>query len=189
MPLSNNEEYTRPIVPGDPNFEECTPLARFDKLTDVPLDLIANAGVEHILVDFDGTMIPYGASELTINQEVKAWLEQASVDPRFKSLNLATARGGFDEIDDLDRWGVKLNAIYQPWTAGRLGYISKEHPVFWRKILFEKDCVETPEKIGNIGDSPFHDINPAQKAGLQAVLVNRRQYRLPGFPVRPNMKG
>ncbi len=184
MVALDHEVYSRPVTPEDPNFAECLPQGRFNQLTDVPLDFLAELGAEHIVVDFDGTMIPLGRQTLEVSSRTRAWLELITQDTRFKSLSMATDGGGFDRIEDLDRWGVRLDAIYQPWAAGKLGLVGKERAPFWRKILFEKDCLDTPEKVVNIGNSPIHDIIPAQREGLQAILVNTLEYRLPGFPAK-----
>lgn len=186
MSASDYEVYTRPLTPEDPNYAECIPQGRFAKLTDVPLDLLAELGAEHVVVDFDGTMVPRGRKTLEISPPTREWLELVTQDSRFKSLSMATDGGGFDPIEDLVRWGVRLDGLYQPWAAGKLGIVGKEHAPFWRKILFEKDCLDTPHKVVNIGDSPIHDIAPAQREGLQAILVDRLESRrLPGFPLHP----
>jgi len=182
------EVFARSITPEDPTFAECLPKGVFNRLEDIPADFLAELGAEHIVVDFDGTLIPRGRRTLEISPDTLEWLELITQDTRFKSLSMATDGGGFDTIEDLTRWGVKLDAIYQPWVIGTDRLITKQNASFWRKILFDKDCLDTPGKVLNIGDSPIHDIVPAQQEGLQAVLVDRLEYRFPGFPAKPSFE-
>jgi FMN phosphatase YigB (HAD superfamily) len=50
--------------------------------------------------------------------------------------------------------------------------------MFYRKILFDLGFLEHPNHVVMIGDSPYHDIEPAQRVGLKTIQVDRLTKRI-----------
>lgn len=176
------ETYRTPLTAEDPQFVECTPDLHIPELLDVSADMIASLAVEHVFVDFDGTMAAKGNTPPVSN----AMLDHArtiACDPRFKTFGIATDNPAhyLEGIAALLGDHVKL---FQPKETAN-GPIMKFHPGFYRRILFETDIWDTPDSAVMIGDSMRYDILPAAQLGMRTILVDRMEKRVsPGLRKR-----
>ncbi len=145
----------------------------FDSFAHVDLDQIAALGIRHVLLDVDGTVIPYGAHLFQPTEETGKKLEELYQDERFPSVSLATENG---RQESSLRGALRLpetSRIFQPFVAGTLGMRYKDSDSFWKRILFGLDCLNKPEQVLIIGDTPQADIEAPRSHGLKTVLVGR----------------
>jgi FMN phosphatase YigB (HAD superfamily) len=179
LPSRYYETLLIPPVPGDIHYiEGCNPDLRFSSFADVDLDQVAQLEVGHVLLDVDGTLTPAHGREITVSDATTQKLDELCNDTRFESISLATENGRYSDKLLSSLGLVATIKVFQPWEAGRLGTIWKTNDAFWKKILFEIDCWETPQRAVMIGDSLARDIQPAQQMGLKTVLLNRLESRL-----------
>lgn len=151
----------------------------FPQFSEIDVGLLANLGSPHVLIDVDGTLTAqYSSRTDSISSETIEKIREIETDDRFETVSLATENGGHPE-DMLHVLGMSAtSAVFQTWEAGKLGTSWKTTDRFWRKILFEFDCFDEPEKVVIIGDSVVRDIATAQTLGLKTVLVGKHERRL-----------
>jgi len=101
-------------------------------------------------------------------------------DGEFESVSIATSNSAshiYDVMEKYTDWSLAeggLMTIYQPFEAGTLGTQYKGHKAYWKKILFDIECTDTPEHVVMIGDSHAQDVVAPQKQGLRTVLLDRK---------------
>ena len=153
-------------------IEGCVPDLTFAQFSDIDLDQLTALGAENLLLDVDGTLLPvYSSTCDPLNEPTAHKLGQMLSDERFKTVNLATENGARPE-SMLSFLGMSATSrVFQRWEGGDPGESGKVTKGFWRRILFEIDCLETPEKTAIIGNSLTRDIAVPQSLGLKTVLV------------------
>jgi predicted HAD superfamily phosphohydrolase YqeG len=169
------------VQPGDPAYlAECAPDAAYPGFPDVDFDELAALGINHVLLDVDGTLSPRGALDITVDEATAAKLaelEERNHQGMFETVSLATDNGRHPSNLLRSLGLTDDHVVFQPREAGRLGTQFKTSSTFWRRILFELDCWDTPETVGIIGDSPLADVVTPQQHGLRAVLVGGLEER------------
>lgn len=169
------ETFRVTITPEDPHFVECEPDLHVPELLDLSADSIASLAVEHVFVDFDGTMA-VNNNQPAVSEIMLDHMQTLSADARFKTFGIATDNRAYymEGIAASIGEGVKL---FQPNETPK-GPIMKFHPGFYRRILFETGIWGNPELAVMIGDSMRYDILPAQQLGMKTILVDRMERRM-----------
>lgn len=186
-------KFNQSLQSINPNVTELDfkPDIHVENLEQLSLDELAARGVKHILLDCDGVFVDGTGRALPDNSALK-FAQAAVADARFKSVDLATE-------NDTNGPAVVAKAIssdvriFCPHVApdNKVHYKSptddQAPPAYYLNILIKLGAFDNPESVVMIGDSPYHDILPAQRAGMQTVLVESLISRqLPGFPERPS---
>ena len=169
------ETFRTPITPEDPHFVDCKPDLHVPELLDLSADSVASLGVEHVLVDFDGTMAVNGNLPPVADSMIEH-LRMLASDARFKTFGIATD----NRAHYMEAIAVSLGdhvKLFQPNETPK-GPIMKFHPGFYRRILFETDIWDNPELAVMVGDSMRYDISPAQQLGMKTILVDRMEKRV-----------
>lgn len=169
------EAYRHAITPDHPHYVECAPDLYVPELLDLTPEALLGLDIEHIFMDFDGTIAANGNLP-PMSDEMLAYLQALSTDSRFASFSIATNSMSNEMGRIAASIGPHVN-LFQPVETPN-GPIFKHHPGFYRRVLFETDIWDTPELGVMIGDSHRYDINAASDAGLKTVLVDRLSKRL-----------
>ena len=156
----------------------------FPQFSEIDVEALANLNAPHALIDVDGTLTArYDSRAEGVSEATLGKIRQIEEDPRFETVSIATENGGHPE-DMLHALGMSATtAVFQTWEAGALGTSWKTTERFWRKILFELDCFDEPEKVVIIGDSVVRDVVMPQTLGLKTVLVGKHDRRLRPRPL------
>lgn len=164
------EARRAPLPQGNGHFAECAPDLYVPELLDLHADQIANLGVQHVFIDFDGTIAASGNIP-PAEESVLEHVRQLAHDPRFETFGVATDNGS----RYMGRIAASLGdhvKLYQPIETPK-GDVTKASPGFYRRILFETDIWDNPELAVMIGDSPRADILVPQELGMRTILVDR----------------
>jgi predicted HAD superfamily phosphohydrolase YqeG len=173
--ISPWETFRAPLTSEDPHFVECKPDLHVPDLLDLSADVITDLTVEHVFVDFDGTMAANG-NRPPVAEPMLDHVRSLATDARFKTFGIATDNRApyMESIAASLGEHVKL---FQP-NETPSGPIMKFHPGFYRRILFETDTWDNPELVVMIGDSLRYDILPAQQLGMKTILIDRMEKRM-----------
>lgn len=173
--ISPWETFRVPLTPEDPHFVECEPDLHVPELLDLSADAIASLAVEHVFIDFDGTMAANGNTP-PVTDPMLDHVRKLASDARFKTFGIATDNRSFYMEDIAASLGEHVR-LFQPKET-RKGPVMKFHPGFYRRILFETEIWDTPGLAVMIGDSTRYDILPAQQLGMKTILIDRMEKRM-----------
>jgi predicted HAD superfamily phosphohydrolase YqeG len=167
------EFYRESVVRGDSHFLECEADFRVSEITEITPTMLKQLGVIHALIDLDKTLVcpPFKYIDPATLKHIKHVFGGLNIP-----LSIATENGAYPEdLAALIGEGVR---VFQPYINKAKQAIHKPDPIFYRRILFEIDLIDTPERVVMIGDSPFYDIEPAQRVGMKTIQVDRLEKRI-----------
>lgn len=177
-----NLEPTIPEVDG----LDFRPDIHVDGLDELDLDQLADMGVKHILVDYDGVFVD-GHANSEIDDTALTFAQLAAEDSRFETVDIATDNGtsGPRELAPLISEKTRVFSAFDRESEGIVDHKAGKDgdSIFYRRVLYELgDAYDDPSTVVMIGDSPFHDVLHAQLAGMRTVLVKSLNNRnLPNF--------
>ena len=136
------------------------------------MDVLAQLGTRHILMDFDGTIVekrrPTTAS---IGQSALTHLRHLASAADIMSLSIVTANISPVLFEVATSIGPDVR-LFQAIALGDTT-VHKGSPDYYRHVLAEVGASETPGHAVMVGDSPLYDILPAQAIGMRTILVDR----------------
>jgi HAD superfamily phosphatase (TIGR01668 family) len=124
------------------------------RVLDIDLDMLADRGIDALLIDLDNTLLPRDTNE--VPEELKAWAA------------------------DVKRHGMRVCLVSNNWhervtrVAGELQFdlVSKAlKPLPFAFLKALRICGSTRKKAAVIGDQLFTDILGGRMLGIYAVMV------------------
>lgn len=178
--MKEHLEVYLPLSESHPDYmgpEECQPDIRAQKIEDISLEHILDIGITDVLLDWDHTLVSNRQTSPDMAKLAK--IDELLTSPHINSVHIATANRSDHIIYAMEQYTDWMQAehglmqVFQPFEAGALGLQHKWHSSFWRKILFEIDCLEQPERVLMVGDSIRQDVWHPQQEGMRGALVER----------------
>ncbi len=182
--------FYAPLSSMHPDFVEgVAPFASEQRIEDVDFSLLADAGVEVVLLDWDHTLV--ANDQVYVEGTQQAVLHSLLRGDMFREVHIATSNGtGFsDRLEDYQKWAdptitqERIRA-YQPQEYSGAEFIPKWEPAFWERVLADLDMQDTPEKVAMVGDSHIQDVHTPQQYGLYTVLLERYM-RIDDYTISP----
>jgi HAD superfamily phosphatase (TIGR01668 family) len=123
-------------------------------ITDIPLDVLASAGIKGLICDLDSTLLAPRSG--TLDPQCEAWLKEAR--QRFKLAVVSNNKN--DPYIELVRQLLQMPVLHR--AAKPSTRLFKQVKDMWELEAHE---------IAVVGDRPLTDVWGGQRAGMKTILV------------------